>query len=624
MQLRHLAYLQGIVPPKEADNPVNWNPAWKALAIIVGEKNAQRALTSGSGTVGLALSGGGFRASFFHLGVLARLAEMDVLRTVVAISTVSDGSIVGAQYYLEVQNLLQTKADNEVTREDYIKIVRRVQENFLAGVQTNIKMQTFASLKDNWDFFSRKKDYSRSHRLGEFYEAMLYQKIGKNDSNSEPRTMPELLIKPEGVADVESFKPKFCNWERHAKAPALILNSSSLNSGHNWQFTAKSMGEPPGHILGEIDINRRYRRVYYDDAPTDELKKYRLGYAVAASACVPGMFEPLTITGLYKDRTVRLVDGGVHDNQGVAGLLNEGCTRILCSDACGQMEDVLQPSETPTGVLLRTTSILQDRVREAEYQDLRSRLDSHALDGLFFVHTRKELEAQPLGWIHCQDPYPTTPKSSNQTSYGIDRDLQEKIAAMRTDLDTFTEVEAYALMASGYQITKREFELLQQQHRKEGKSGTWGNYDIDATGVDWQFRQLEPLMAMKRETNKQSEDLHHQLKIASEVFSKAWHLIPQYKIAAILTGVIAVITVVFFAALAWNTTVSVGAMIIFAVLSIIAMAVPILHWLMPASRFRLIFKTSITILGYIVAKIHLKYVNKKFLERGQLERLLKL
>ena len=45
---------------------------------------------------GLALSGGGFRASFFHLGVLARLAEMDLLRRVEVISTVSGGSIIGA------------------------------------------------------------------------------------------------------------------------------------------------------------------------------------------------------------------------------------------------------------------------------------------------------------------------------------------------------------------------------------------------------------------------------------------------------------------------------------------------------------------------------------------------
>src|SRR5208282_3950933 len=34
------------------------------------------------GKVGLALSGGGFRASLFHIGVLAKLAEMDVLRRV--------------------------------------------------------------------------------------------------------------------------------------------------------------------------------------------------------------------------------------------------------------------------------------------------------------------------------------------------------------------------------------------------------------------------------------------------------------------------------------------------------------------------------------------------------------
>ena len=32
-------------------------------------------------TLGLALSGGGFRASLFHIGVLARLAELDLLRT---------------------------------------------------------------------------------------------------------------------------------------------------------------------------------------------------------------------------------------------------------------------------------------------------------------------------------------------------------------------------------------------------------------------------------------------------------------------------------------------------------------------------------------------------------------
>ena len=40
------------------------------------------------GRVGLALSGGGFRASLYHIGVLAKLAELDVLRHVEVLSCV--------------------------------------------------------------------------------------------------------------------------------------------------------------------------------------------------------------------------------------------------------------------------------------------------------------------------------------------------------------------------------------------------------------------------------------------------------------------------------------------------------------------------------------------------------
>lgn len=628
-QLVRIAHLQGLVPPKESDSPSEWDDAWKTLAVIVGEQYAQRAFQAGSGKVGLALSGGGFRASFFHLGVLARLAEMDALRSVEALSTVSGGSILGAHYYLEVQNILQTKTDNEITRDDYIAIVRRVQEKFLKGVQTNVKMQTFASVKDNWEFISGKKDYSRSHRLGEFYESRLYQEVADGHAEDKPRSMPELLIKPKDASDSKPFKPKFSNWIRRAKVPTLILNSSSLNSGHNWQFTANSMGEPPGHILGEIDINRRYRRVYYKDAPTSDLKHYRLGYAVAASACVPGMFEPLTITGLYENCTVRLVDGGVHDNQGVAGLLSDGCTRILCSDACGQMEDIKSPADTPPGVLLRVSSILQDRVREAEYQDLRCRLDSRALDGLLFVHTRKELEAQPLDWINCQDRQPSEQTPGNQTSYGIDRELQEKIAAMRTDLDAFTEIEAYALIASGYRITKREFELLQEQHRKDGKSGTWGGYDIDAAGVDWPFRKLEPLLAMQQNTNPQSEDLHHQLHVARKIFFKVWDLSPVYRALMYGVGIVVLLLLGSLVISTWGApaiqTITWGALITLIFVTMVSFFVPMFRWLNPGNEAKsILLKFAIATIGYTLAKFHIHCVDRYFLARGKLERLLNL
>src|SRR5262249_13630042 len=145
-------------------------------------------------------------------------------------------------------------------------------------------------------------------------------------------------------------------------------------------------------------------RLYYDQAPAAELQNYRLGHAVAASAGVPALFEPLVIEGLYPGRTVRLVDGGVHDNQGVQGLLDESCTFILCSDATGQMEDTPSPADGLMGVALRSNAILMSRVRESEFQDLKARVENRALQGLFFIHLKQDLVPAALDWIHCQDP----------------------------------------------------------------------------------------------------------------------------------------------------------------------------------------------------------------------------
>ena len=49
--------------------------------------------------IALALSGGGFRATVFHLGVLARLAEQNLLENVTFLSTVSGGSLCTGLVY---------------------------------------------------------------------------------------------------------------------------------------------------------------------------------------------------------------------------------------------------------------------------------------------------------------------------------------------------------------------------------------------------------------------------------------------------------------------------------------------------------------------------------------------
>jgi len=144
---------------------------------------------------GIGLSGGGFRASLYHIGILARLAELDQLRNIEVISTVSGGSIVGVHYYLELKHLLETKSDDEITREDYIRIIKNIQDDFLQGVQENIRTCAISNFGVNLRMILSEK-YSPSHRLGELYESLLYAKVKDGHKPGEPRYMKDLLIYP--------------------------------------------------------------------------------------------------------------------------------------------------------------------------------------------------------------------------------------------------------------------------------------------------------------------------------------------------------------------------------------------------------------------------------------------
>jgi len=186
--------------------------------------------------LGLALSGGGFRASFFHIGVLARLAELDLLRSIEVISTVSGGSIIGALYYLHVKKLLESARDNKITPGDYITIVQSVEEDFLEGVQHNLRTQAYADFGKNFKMI-KSREFSRSDRMAELYDEYFYDRI-----SDHPRIcLSELKIQPPGgPAD---FNPRAHNERRTAKVPALIINATTLNSGRNWQFSVVDAGE---------------------------------------------------------------------------------------------------------------------------------------------------------------------------------------------------------------------------------------------------------------------------------------------------------------------------------------------------------------------------------------------
>jgi|SoiMethySBSTD1v2_1073268.scaffolds.fasta_scaffold02421_11 Predicted esterase of the alpha-beta hydrolase superfamily len=535
---RQLASLARLQSTEDLSEP------WKALKDAFGDDAVPR--NAFVGKIGLALSGGGFRASLYHLGVLARLAELDVLRNVEVLSCVSGGAIVGAYYYLKVRHLLHTKTNSEITREDYIKVVHDMIDEFTAGVRKNIRTRVAVNPLKNFRMFWS-EDYSRTARAAELYERHLYSQVKDGQEDGE-RWLNELTIAPlimdqSGKRERDySFVPKYHNWRRDAKVPILVLNAATMNTGHTWQFTASWMGEAPGGIDTEIDGNERLRRMYYPDAPGKH-KRIRLGHAVGASAAVPGVFEPLTMDLLYPERIVRLADGGVCDNQGLATLFEQDCKVILVSDASGQMESQPASSRGVLGVLLRTNDIFQARIREAQYTHLKGQHRSSLLRGFMFVHLKGDLDVDPVDWLECLDKYDASddarPSSRRGplTKYGIAKDIQRHLSALRTDLDSFSEAEAYALMTSGYCMTEHQ---LRMEHRLEGF--------VEPSKVeDWKFLEIKPYMKGEGDGYKYLKQL---LSAGSSLAFKVWQFDPLLKWVARVSFIL-IIAAIFAALYFW-------------------------------------------------------------------------
>ncbi len=497
--------------------------AWQALIDFLGQREeALRTLFQGK--LGLALSGGGFRASLYHIGVLAKLAELDLLRHVEVLSCVSGGSIIGAHYYLELRRLFNREqkkdtGEGRIERADYIALVENLVQDFTAGIQKNPRVRILAKPWANLKMIFSPA-YSRTQRLGELYESLIYSRVEDGEGGSE-RWLNDLFIHP--VDAPKHFNPRRDNWTRRCKIPQLVLNATTLNSGHNWQFTASWMGESPVAIDVDVDSNDRYRRLYYKDAP-DAHQQVRLGVAVGASSCVPGLFEPVIFQGLFDQSTVRLVDGGVYDNQGVASLLEQDCDQIIISDAVGQLNSESEPGGGVVAPLLRSNSIMMHRVRGAQYDDLKARRASGLLKGFAYMHLKEGLEGQALNWVDCREPVKEKCDRGELTDYGVRKDVQELLAGVRTDLDSFSDLECYALMTSGYLNAERTLQAMDSLHAQPGGRHAW------------EFLKLEPAMTGAENAKAEYRRLMSQLKYSHMTFFKVWLLYAPLKFAAMTAG----------------------------------------------------------------------------------------
>jgi predicted acylesterase/phospholipase RssA len=468
--------------------------------LLPGAEEAISALIIGK--VGLALSGGGFRASYYHLGVLACLAERDVLRDVEVLSCVSGGSIVGACYWLKLRERMLRP--EPLRREDYIKLVGELIAHFHAAVQKNVRAQVqpyIAAIA--WRLLRGQKGVLDPESTALALEEQFYQPLWPHPG---PILMDQLVFQPPDHDPVltgsDSFNPAKHNWLRTHKVPALILNATTVNTGHAWHFTSTWMGESPWAIHAAADSVPRLQWSMYDQNAGWQI---RLGRAVAASACVPTVFAPLHLGKYYKqenkDIDVTLVDGGVHDNQGTVSLLASDCNVILVSDACGQLMLEHTPPTGFSGLVrstLRPSDTLMERVRLANFADLDARRRSGRLRGLMFLHMKAGLDADMLRLNFVRDAYDLQREPLSPS--GVSKDFQQALAELRTDLDEFAPDEANGLMACGYRMASK---ALDEQLPKMQK--VWKGGGADA---NWVFKGfLDDITSTENASGKRDQRL---------------------------------------------------------------------------------------------------------------------
>jgi len=423
-------------------------------ALLPGAADAVRSAVVGK--VGLALSGGGFRASFYHLGVLARLAELNVLRHIEVLSCVSGGSIVGACYWLALRTRLLKP--RPLRREDYVELVRGVIQHFLDAVATNLRGSVQPSTtRVVWRFLSGEKGALDPEETSRALEERFYRPLLPGNGRLFMQDLPFTPADHNpALAGSTDFHPGRHNWLRADKVPVLVLNATTVNTGHAWQFTPTWMGESPWAVHEAADSIPRLEWSWYEPRARWQME---LGRAVAASACVPGVFAPLEIEGAYKDLRVQLVDGGVHDNQGTVSLLALNCNVLLVSDACGQLLLEERPAPGLKGLALyvqRSMDTLMERVRLANYGDLAARQRTGLLRALMFLHMKAGLDADPIRLKFSQESYELHREKLSPS--GVRKDFQEALAGLRTDLDAFTPDESHALMACGYRMASWAFQ----------------------------------------------------------------------------------------------------------------------------------------------------------------------
>lgn len=146
--------------------------------------------------------------------MFARLAELNVLRHIDVLSCVSGGSIVGAYYYLAVRSLLMDKGYDEISKSDYVELIKNLIRNFKEGMGGGLRDTEPSKLKAFWRLLTKQGALDTSG-IAERFEKALYSRY---EDQPGPIWLDELTVEPKDHDPVWKnqgvFNPKRHNWQR--------------------------------------------------------------------------------------------------------------------------------------------------------------------------------------------------------------------------------------------------------------------------------------------------------------------------------------------------------------------------------------------------------------------------
>jgi NTE family protein len=265
----------------------------------------------------LCLSGGGYRAMVFHVGVLWRLYQANLLGKIERISSVSGGSITAGVLGLK-WGKLSFDAGN-------------LKRDFVPQVVDPVRTLADETIDVDSFFLGHLLPGTVSERLTAAYDEHLFKGATLQDLPDKPR---------------------------------FVINATNVQSGVLWRFMKPYMRD---YRVGEVQRPKvpLAQAVAASSAFPPVLSPLELRLN-------PNQFEPKSGQDLQRKpftSRVFLTDGGVYDNLGLETAWKRYQT-ILVSDAGGKLQPEEEPHRDPARHAYRVLDLVDNQVRSLRKRQL--------------------------------------------------------------------------------------------------------------------------------------------------------------------------------------------------------------------------------------------------------------